>query len=78
MKLDADSLLVAQNFNGILANKSFGKGKLVLFPVGPVAVVKEVKASMLTMTSPWAKSCKFWHPSWTSRKAQVAWFHISM
>ena len=79
MKLDADSLLVAQNFNGILANKSFGKGKLVLFPVGPVAVVKEVKASMLTMTSPLGQELQILAPKLDLKEGTgclVPYFHV--
>ncbi|CAL1147545.1 unnamed protein product [Cladocopium goreaui] len=79
VKLDADSLLVAQNFNGILANKSFGKGKLVLFPVGPVAVVKEVKASMLTMTSPLGQELQILAPKLDPKEGTgclVPYFHV--
>ena len=45
-KVDHGALACAQHFNGILAQKAFPKNKWVLFPVGPISLVKEAKPGM--------------------------------
>ena len=45
-------MAVAQRQFGIYANKTFAKGKLKIFPMGQIVLVKEVKDTMVLIRGP--------------------------
>lgn len=77
--LQSQSFVMAHHLAGIVANKAFAKGKLILYPVGQVNLAKDPKPSMVLMEHTSGQQLQIMPPKLDLAKEEgcfVPYFHV--